>query len=159
MSSERGSALLEALISVSIISMAAAALATVLATQIRSAKQVDERFAKAEVANSMLANVDCPETVFQACRNDNRRLYSTQGPLRFALPYQADRAMGATLDVRCENGTVTVHYALDSRRGEEVVPGGLCKRRFFKPKMCPREQILVRFDDETGKIRCKPEKE
>lgn len=155
LTSERGSSLLETLIALGIVSIAASALATVLANQIRSAKSADHRMTEAEIVNSMLVNVDCPETIYQACRHGNRRLYSTQGPLQFALPYQVDRAMGLTLDVRCESGLVNIHYALDGRRGEPVIPGGLCKHRFSGPKECPSGKVLIEFDEEKGTIKCR----
>ncbi len=142
------------MIALGIISIAAVGLSNVMAAQVRSAKDVDVRFTKAEVANSMIVNIDCAETIYQACRLGNRRLYSQQGPLQLSIPYQVDRKIGVALDVRCEGSLVVVRYSTNGERGEEVVPGGVCKQRFGVAAKCQRGTELSSFDEELGKIKC-----
>lgn len=130
-------------------------LSTVLATQSRSAKQLDDRFTAAELANSMLENVDCPTTIYQVCEKGEQRLYSVNGPLYFGIPYAVDNFVGKSLDVTCRGGVVDIRYQGDDPEAPPLIPGGICVRRFFRAKRCAGDFVLRSIDDETGTITCR----
>ncbi len=152
--SQSGTTLLETVIASAIIVTGVAMIATVLSTQSRAAKQLDDRFTAAELANSMLEHVDCPETIHRVCVKGDGRLFSASGPLNFGVPYAVDNFVGKSLDVTCLGGVVDVRYRGADPKAPPLIPGGICVRRFTKAKQCYGDYVLGGIDDESGKITC-----
>ncbi len=173
LNSQRGSALLEALVAIGIVSISLATITQAMATQLRSVKALSARFESYEIHKSLLHTVDCEETIFHVCVGSERRLFSKAGPLILEIPYRGGHVVTAgsrkdplrvfsdqddplrTIDVACRNGIVEVGiYNKTTQKTDQLYPDGICRRQYQGPEKCKPGYRIASIDRNAGDIRC-----